>query len=174
MFARFPRRTLLQCRHETRDGGSRYLGIPITLAPRDALATVIARVPRRTLLRCRHETQDGGPPTSRDSNHTRTPSRTRYSDRTCPVAYVCYSVDTRYDGPSRAIFRALPVIAIRIQPYGSKALVEGYDGLTSFLGRNFSNPDILRVNPLMNSANSAKKVRIFPFFLSAIFDTFRP
>ena len=87
-------------------------------------------------------------PTSRDSNHTRTPSRTRYSDRTCPVAYVCYSVDTRYDGPSRAIFRALPIIAIRIQPYGSKALVEGYDGLTSFFGRNFSNPDIISVNVL--------------------------
>ena len=60
VIARVPRRTMLLCRHETRDGGLRHLRIPITLATRVALATVIARVPRRTLLQCRHETLDGG------------------------------------------------------------------------------------------------------------------
>ena len=35
--------------------------IPITLAPRVALATVIARAPRSTLLQCRHETRDVAP-----------------------------------------------------------------------------------------------------------------
>ena len=49
IIARVPRRTLLQCRHVTRDGGSRPLRIPITVA----LAIVIARFPRRPCYRDR-------------------------------------------------------------------------------------------------------------------------
>ena len=46
---------------------SRHLGIPITLAPRVARATVIARVPRRTVLECRQISP------ARDTRHPRIP-----------------------------------------------------------------------------------------------------
>ena len=90
MIARAPRSTVLQCRHKTRDGGSRHLRIAITLVTRVALTTVIARVPRRTLLQCRHVTRDGGSRPLKLPIHC----RTRYSDRTCPGAYVA-TVSTR-------------------------------------------------------------------------------
>ena len=87
--AHAPRRALLQCRHEARDGGSRHLEIPITLAPIVTCATVIARVPRRTLLQCLSARSPiWWLAASQDSNHTRTSSRARYSDRTRPEAYV--------------------------------------------------------------------------------------
>ena len=84
VIARVPRRTLLQCWHETLDGGCRPLEVPITVAR----ATVIARAPRRTMLSVDTKPEMVAPDISRFQSHSHTPSRARYSDRTCPETYV--------------------------------------------------------------------------------------
>ncbi|WKA11864.1 hypothetical protein VitviT2T_029318 [Vitis vinifera] len=69
------------------------LGIPITLAPRVERATVIARAtvshaPRGVRCYSVPRNPRWWLPTSRESNHSRTPSHTCYSDCTRPEAYV--------------------------------------------------------------------------------------
>ena len=75
---------MLQCRHSPQ---LVQPGIPVALAPRVALTTVVARVQMRTLLQCLHETRDGSsrhlgipirltPRISRATVNARVPSRT--------------------------------------------------------------------------------------------------